>query len=658
MIWTNHSYFRNDAAGAAPRSDRGTSRSARPLQVADCCCPPQSAGTLPRVPHHGDSEEDEETAPQGPRLASDGLEEPTELELPSRLPSDASVEPKPMPEPVIASAPTSDLPAELRRSPERTIESASITSHDAVLRERETQVGTALMVVGLLSLIGLAAIALSRPRPLTYYVLLVTLGAFALASFVESSRLRRGLTTIKAGSIVALGIIGTLVALALIAHIGAISMATMTLPPLVYFAGSDDDRPRAWRYFLLSTIGYLMVAAAGMLGWIPAMKENIAFVYADNHRAMPVMAACGVFILAFTFYLATRNRRNTLSAMEQLEGARRQIRQREALLQEARADLNRALLAGRVGRLTGHRVGPYTAEEIIGRGGMGEVYRATDDAGSPVAIKVLHAELQDDKAHVERFFREARVSSDLESPHIVTVLGSGRAEDGSAYLAMELLSGYDLAELLREQPRLRLRDAGALVHQVAEGLSIAQEAGIVHRDLKPQNLFRSAGEAGAVWKILDFGISKVIGASATLTQGAAIGTPSYMSPEQARGEAVDHRSDVFSLGVIAYRVITGRPPFHAPDAVGAIYSVAYRMPEQPGSFVRLHEDVELTLALALAKDRKDRFRSATSFAAALRDASRGELDTRLRKSAVELLALADWGSELRPERVRSRASRS
>ncbi len=589
----------------------------------------------------GDPDE-EETARADPVVLSHEQEYATRADGPARSESGASKKPK-------------YVPDEIPQARSDRIASASITSHDAVRRERATQVGTALVVVGAMSSVGLVAVGASRPRPLTYYLLITALAVFALANFFQAYRLRKGLTTVRSGGVTALAIIGIGLALAIIAHVGVISMAAMTLPPLVYFAGSDDDRRRAWRYFLLGTVGYSIVAVAAMLGAIPAMKGSIAFVFADNHRALPVMTVSGVLILAFTFYLATVNRRNTLEAMQQLEGARRQIRQREALLQEARADLDRALLAGRIGRLTGRRVGPYTADEIIGRGGMGEVYRATNDAGSEVALKVLHVELQDDASHVERFFREARVSSDLHSPYIVTVIDSGHASDGSAYLAMELLAGQDLAELLRQEPRLRLKDAIALVHEVAEGLSIAQEAGIVHRDLKPQNLFRATTDTGAVWKILDFGISKVIGGSATLTQGAAIGTPSHMSPEQARGEEVDHRSDVFSLGVIAYRVITGRPPFHAPDAMGVLYSIAYRVPERPGSFVELHPDVELALALALAKDRDHRFRSATSFSAALRDASRGELDRRLRESALELLEAADWGSELRAERVRSKA---
>ena len=154
--------------------------------------------------------------------------------------------------------------------------------------------------------------------------------------------------------------------------------------------------------------------------------------------------------------------------------------------------------------------------------------------------------------------------------------------------------------------------------------------------------------------MLDFGISKVSAAGATLTRGHVIGTPSYMSPEQAQGLPVDHRSDVFALAALAYRALTGRPPFTSPDSSVTVYNVIYVMPTRPTELVDVHPDVDLALALGLAKDRDQRLRSAVIFAAALRDAVRGELDHALRAAAKALLDERPWGQSGRPPPSRRR----
>jgi serine/threonine protein kinase len=148
------------------------------------------------------------------------------------------------------------------------------------------------------------------------------------------------------------------------------------------------------------------------------------------------------------------------------------------------------------------------------------------------------------------------------------------------------------------------------------------------------------------WKVLDFGVSRFDGSSTTLTRDGVVGTPSYMAPEQARGEEVDHRVDVFALGVIAYRVLTARPPFTGEDAFATMYNVSYRQPHKPSDHVTLDPDVDLVLALVLAKDKERRFASALTFVAALRDAFRGELDSRMRDDAERLLASEPWGADL------------
>src|SRR5262249_34184378 len=142
------------------------------------------------------------------------------------------------------------------------------------------------------------------------------------------------------------------------------------------------------------------------------------------------------------------------------------------------------------------------------------------------------------------------------------------------FIAMERLVGSDLAEQLRETPRMTLSAAVDLVRQVASGIATAHAAGIVHRDLKPQNLFLAERESGRpVWKVLDFGLSKLVDQTVTLTRGLVIGTPAYMAPEQAAGRDTDRRTDVYALTAILYRVLTGEPPFNASDAVATVLEV-------------------------------------------------------------------------------------
>jgi serine/threonine-protein kinase len=344
--------------------------------------------------------------------------------------------------------------------------------------------------------------------------------------------------------------------------------------------------------------------------------------------------------------MAHRTRQATRDAFDRLDRAARQIRQRDALLNEARAELHQAQGA-KLGRYSGHAVGPYLVDEVIGRGAMGEVYEARNlVTDQPVALKFLHAMVLEDPQSVQRFFREAEVAGALASPHIVRTIELGNSQDGAPFIAMELLKGEDLAELLREKKRLALSAVVELVLEVAQALSVADDAGIVHRDVKPQNLFLAEEGRKKIWKVLDFGVSKIRETAGTLTHGAAVGTPSYMSPEQAMAHEVDHRADVFALGVIAYRTLTGRPAFTGPDSVSTLYNVVHVQPARPGDFASVHPDVDRVLALVLAKEPARRFSTATMFAAALRDAAQGRLDQRLRDAADALISEQPWALQI------------
>ena len=210
--------------------------------------------------------------------------------------------------------------------------------------------------------------------------------------------------------------------------------------------------------------------------------------------------------------------------------------------------------------------GRYRIENLLAVGGMGQVYRATQQTlGRTVAVKVLRSTLSSGGNAVARFFSEARLVSGLSHPNTVTVFDFGQTQDGLLYMVMEYLDGQSLASVLHAEGRLPLRRALRILAQIADSLSQAHQAGIIHRDLKPSNivLVERSGRTDVV-KVLDFGVAKILEAdtSTTLTlDGTVNGTPAYMSPEAVRGGQVGARSDVYSLGVVAYEMLTGGRPY-------------------------------------------------------------------------------------------------
>jgi serine/threonine protein kinase/ketosteroid isomerase-like protein len=223
--------------------------------------------------------------------------------------------------------------------------------------------------------------------------------------------------------------------------------------------------------------------------------------------------------------------------------------------------------------------GKYEIVAQLGAGGMGAVYRARRVLiGDEVAVKVLHAKFVDDDTLVERFRREARAAAQLQHPNVVTIhdYGEARGREGFAYIVMELVRGESLRDLLRREGKFDARRAVSLMRDVCAGVGAAHRRGIVHRDLKPDNVIvipADEDNPSERVKVVDFGIAKLrdMAADNTLTAaGAMVGTPFYMSPEQCKGESLDSRADVYSLGAMLYEMLAGTPPFNAPTLTGII----------------------------------------------------------------------------------------
>jgi serine/threonine protein kinase len=302
--------------------------------------------------------------------------------------------------------------------------------------------------------------------------------------------------------------------------------------------------------------------------------------------------------------------------------------------------------------MIGKTLGHYRITAKLGAGGMGEVFLAEDTRlDRHAAIKILPADLARDPERRQRFLAEARVASALNHPHVCVVYDVSETEDGLPFIAMEFVEGQSLAALVKSGP-LEISRIVEIAIQVADALDSAHARGIVHRDIKPENI--SVNERGQV-KVLDFGLAKrVLQESAGVLEitvqmqtqaGQVLGTPSYMSPEQALGKSVDHRSDLFSLGSVVYRLLTGRAPFPGGNLGEVFENVIHR---QPDAIARFNYEVppeleRITLKL-LAKDVGRRYQSARELLVDLQNLKQSQEAGVSRISAGEGSAVTDHWS--------------
>ena len=260
---------------------------------------------------------------------------------------------------------------------------------------------------------------------------------------------------------------------------------------------------------------------------------------------------------------------------------------------------------------------------------MGEVYEAEHiQLHRKVAVKILKASVASDPQATERLQREAQSTSGVGHPNIVDALDFGRDEHGRVYLVMEWLDGENLDQRLERGP-MPISTALAIVIQACTGLTEAHERGLVHRDVKPANLFLTQDRRGAlVVKVLDFGIAKLGAEQNKLTAtGVLIGTPNYMAPEQASGEPIDARTDVYALGVILYEMLTGTVPFQAENAIAVLHQHSSKIPSAPSIAAPdrgIPVELDSVVMRCLAKRPSDRFHSALDLSSALEAIRRGE----------------------------------
>ncbi len=301
--------------------------------------------------------------------------------------------------------------------------------------------------------------------------------------------------------------------------------------------------------------------------------------------------------------------------------------------------------------------GKYELLDVLGRGGMGCVYRATQlSMGRPVAVKLLPEHLSSEPEVVQRFLREAQVASGLAHQHSVAVYDCGTCASGELFLVMELLRGRTLREVLDEHGPIPQERVARLIGQVCMGLQHAHDANLMHRDLKPGNIFlmEMPGQVTDFVKVLDFGMARKVGGDGRLTQvGAVCGTPAYPAPEQVLACPLDHRCDVYALGVLIFELLTGQMPFRGASAIEIMLAHANADPPRlAGVWCGNHVTpaVERVVRKAMQKKPDDRYQTVMQLRKALIDAVREKRPSIHPRAQNQLRVVMPSTKPTRPER--------
>ena len=274
----------------------------------------------------------------------------------------------------------------------------------------------------------------------------------------------------------------------------------------------------------------------------------------------------------------------------------------------------------RTGQVIGQR---FRIDALIGKGAMADVFRALDaETAAYVALKILRTSLDGDPSAAQRFTREAEVQALLRHPNIAALLATGVTDHTEPYLALELLRGKTLRGVIKQEGRIDPRRASSYTWQALQGLGAVHDAGVLHRDLKPANIMLepSMGPADRV-VLIDFGFASVEGSAKLTQQGAIVGSLTYMAPERMRGEPIDQRSDLYSMGVIFYELLAGAPPFVAKDDLDLVEKHLHEQPPPLDPSVVPAPLIPIIMR-CLAKQQINRFPSAAAMAVALEDAAR------------------------------------
>jgi serine/threonine-protein kinase len=487
------------------------------------------------------------------------------------------------------------------------------TPMDLRLRRRLWWLSSMTLV---LSAAAMASTLVMGGSALIQRVFLAGMGATAAAGvgmgwMARTRRMTVRRTTI-AWFIVAMGGCSTMLYYGLFSPVGL-----MVAVFVVFFVGTRDERPVVVMVYVLFAAFH--VALVGVLAGV-GVPDLGALPFSDGEIAkLAVTETLIQLVLLATLVGACAIRRSMVGTVRDLEERARALGHHELLLDDAKRAFEASLRAAGGGRFSHQILGSYRLGRLLGEGAMGEVYDAIDTrTGAPAAVKLLRRGVMENRRIVQRFLTEARIVTALRSDHVARVLETADPAASLPYIAMERLYGLDLRRYLRARRggRLSLAEADDLLHQAARGIDAAHRAGVVHRDLKPSNLFRA--DAGT-WKVLDFGVSKVIGEHTA--EHSIVGTPHFMSPEQLRGGTVDHRTDIFALGAIVYNAITGKLAFGGDTLAAIALQVTHHAPPRPSELVPgIPAEIDDAVMTALAKDPRRRFATAVAFSEAFRGA--------------------------------------